>query len=407
MTRSLKVDFFIQALNALKDSHNLRTLRDFTHFGVYISENPKAKKLLNFASNDYLGLSTQSAVFLDSALARENAFFSSSSSRLLSGGFEISHKLESLLGTMFDKSCLLFNSGYHANIGLIESLSRIEDVFFLLDSFVHASVFDGIKLSRARFARFRHNDLEHLRALLQENAHKYKECIIVTEALFSMDGDFAPLKELITLKKEFSNLKIYLDEAHSIGVCGDLGLGLAKSLGVENEVDFIVLTFGKAIGSVGACVLCSASAREFFVNFARSLIYSTALPPINIAFSYFVFSHLADFRAQRAHLQELSIFFKKNLSLLVEKHTGENADSAIEGFVLGESQILSLVLGSNERALKAYEILGKYGIFAPAIRYPTIPKNTARLRFSLTALMQKEHLEQALCALQEFFVQKH
>lgn len=403
------MDFFTQALNALKDSHNLRTLRDFKHCGVYIVENPKAKKLLNFASNDYLGLSTQGAAFLDSALIRENAFFSSSSSRLLSGGFEISHKLESLLGTMFNKTCLLFNSGYHANIGLIESLSRIEGVFFLLDSFVHASIFDGIKLSRARFARFRHNDLAHLRELLQKNAGKYKECIIVTEALFSMDGDFAPLKELIALKKEFSNLKIYLDEAHSIGVCGDLGLGLAKSLGVENEVDFIMLAFGKAIGSVGACVLCSANVREFFINFTRSLIYSTALPPINIAFSYFVFSHLADFNAQRAHLQELSACFKKNLSLLVEKHAGaqENADFTPQNLVLGNSQILSLVLGSNERALKAYEILGKHGIFAPAIRYPTIPKNTARLRFSLTALMQKEHLEQALCALEEFFAHKH
>lgn len=388
-----------QKLLALESSGNLRVLNDFVHEGIYLKPLiPNAPYILNFASNDYLSLSTQSQAFLNSTLAKENIRFSSSSSRLLSGGFDIAQKLEALLESKFGKSCLLFNSGYSANIGLMESLARLELTLFLLDEFAHASIIDGIKLSRAHFRRYKHNNMLDLETKIQQLAHKYQQVIVVTEALFSMEGDLAFLLDIVALKKKYKNVKIYLDEAHSIGAYGNLGLGLAKELGCEIGIDFIMLAFGKAIASVGACILCEKDAKEYFVNSARSLIYSTALPPLNIAFSYFIFQKLAGFSAQRARLQELSMYLNKELHKLCSEFESLS--------VRGDMYIVSLILESNERVQNASTKLLSHNIYAPSIRYPTVPKNTARLRFSLNAGMDKSHITQTLEVLESFLRQE-
>lgn len=422
-----------QILDSLKAQDNYRVLRDFSHCGAYLLGS-KEVKLLNLASNDYLGIASDEKIarkfykwcekrgFLapkESAKShkkskiphKENFLrFSSSSSRLLSGGFPAYEAFEARLDSAFSpKKSLLFNSGYHLNISTLQALSQLPRSLFLLDAYCHASVIDGVRLGGADFKRFRHNDISHLNELLESRGKNYEHIFIVSEGVFSMEGDFAFLEQIIALKEEHKrrgkSVYIYLDEAHSVGVFGrsegvrygkDLsgfgiendGLGLARALGVESCVDFLVFTFGKAVGSVGACVICHKDFRDFFVNSARGLIYSSALPPINVAFSYFVFEVLGggkntkkltkSITKRRENLALLSEFFRTSLEQIAQKYCLKS---------LGKSHIFSLILGENSLALNLAKKLESSGIYAPAIKSPTVPKGSARIRFSLSASM--------------------
>ncbi len=374
---------FLKALDELKAQHSFREIQPYEHDGVFVRWGD-GEPMLNLASNDYLGLQIlwrdRIAEFLVRE-SREGAFLSSSSSRLLSGDFPIFSQLESLIAKLYGKDCLLFNSGYHANVGMIQSLSKLSNVLFLIDEYAHASVFDGIALSRARFKRFAHNDMQALESLLAHYHNQYDNLIIVAEGLYSMDGDFAPVAKLVALKKRYDKTYIYLDEAHSIGVCGDEGLGRAKELGMSESIDFLILTFGKAISSVGACVVCTSEVKHYCVNTARSLIYSTALPPLNIAFSAYVFASLSQLAPYRIHLRALSSELKRELNACEKNY-----------HILGEAHILSLVVGSNDRALALAKHLRAHKIFAPAIRYPSVPKESARVRICLNAALEPTHI---------------
>lgn len=372
-------------LFALQEQNNLRSLPSLQHSGVFVYENQH--KLLNLASNDYLGLNANSA-FKEQFFASvrsQDMFFSSSSSRLLSGNFDIYEICESTLSSLYHRQALLFNSGYHANIACIQALCKIPSTFFVIDRFVHASVIDGLRLGKARFKSFTHNNMQELEQILDENTKKFENIIVVSEGVFSMEGDFAPLQEIVALKKKFKNMRIYLDEAHSVGIVGKGGLGLAAHLQFVESVDFLLLTFGKAIASVGACMLCSTKMKDFFINCARSLIFSTALPPINIAFSHFVFTKLNSFDKEREYVSRLSAYIKQSL----QKKGYE---------VLGENHILSILCGENAQALALASKLKERGIFAPAIKEPSVPKRTARVRFSLHSALSEEHIESILKA---------
>lgn len=398
--------FAKEKLNALTTSGNLRTLMSLSHNGIHIEH--KGKTCINLASNDYLGLSAEFQqqgtqlsfegfrAFLDSI--NEHIYFSASSSRLLSGDFMVFSYAENLIANAYNthiankeatKECLLFNSGYSANVSLIESLNKLGSVLFLLDEFSHASIFDGIKLSGARFRRFTHNDMEELHNLLRINHNDYDMLIIVSEGLFSMEGDMIDSK-IFTLKNSYENVLLYVDEAHSVGALGKEGLGIISQYEKLHEVDFLLLTFGKAIGSIGACVLCAKEMKSYFINFARSLIYSTALPPINVAFSAYIFSLLKDFEDKRVYLDSISKQTKTYLSEIFGQER-----------VLGEAYIISLLLGENQKALRVSELLESMGIFAPCIRYPTVPKGSARIRFSLNAGLKKQHLNTLLNTLND------
>ncbi|MGX3045524.1 aminotransferase class I/II-fold pyridoxal phosphate-dependent enzyme [Helicobacter sp. T3_23-1056] len=418
-----------QILDSLKKQDNYRYLRDFSHNGAYLCGDKK--RLLNLASNDYLGLATSKKMikkfyrFFRKTSQNDFSYFSSSSSRLLSGGFGIYGVFEAYLDSIFlPKKSLLFNSGYHLNISLLQALSHLPNSLFLLDFYAHASIIDGVRLGGADFKRFRHNDMLHLRELLESRAKKYEHIFIISEGVFSMEGDFAMLGEIIALKNEYKkmgkNIYIYLDEAHSVGVFGkctcdeiakqkriarckkqDLsdfafndfvrdfgaqndGLGLARALDLHSQIDFLIFTFGKAIGSMGACVICDKHFKDFFVNKARGLIYSTALPPINVAFSHFVFQKLGtkSMARRRGKLANLSEVFKSGLGIIASKYHLTS---------LGKSHIFSLILGENTRAIKLAKKLESSGIYAPAIKYPTVPKDMARIRFCLNAnISQKE-----------------
>lgn len=364
-------------LQALKDDNNLRTLQDIQHDGIYIIKDNK--RLLNLSSNDYLGIATDRELreeFFDT-IDKESLLLGSTSSRSLSGNYRIFTQLEDYIAAQFrNKSCLLFNSGYHLNISCMQALSEFSNVLFIVDKFVHASIIDGLRLGGKRFMRYAHNDMQSLASILEKTHNQYESIIIVSEGLFSMDGDLAQLDSLCAFKQQYSNVMLYLDEAHSVGVFGENGLGLA-SLGYENSIDFLVYTFGKAIGSFGACMICSPHLKDFFINKARGFIYSTAIAPINVAWNLFVFQKLKSMQNRRKHLL--------NLSELLRKECAKYNIS-----LMGEAQILSLIAHTNENALLLADKLSHKGFFAPAIKTPSVPPNTARLRISLTSNMQEE-----------------
>ena len=379
----------LNLLTSLNNQANYRKLSPQQHKDVEIYLNQKW--LLNLASNDYLNLASDKNLkesFLDSEIFRKNCSFSASSSRSLSGNFEIYAIFEELLESLFNKKALLFNSGYHANIGVISSLNNLKNVLFLADKSIHASHIDGLKsFHKTHFKRFAHNDMQSLTHLLDKYHKHYEAIFILSEGIFSIEGDFAKLDTLIALKNRFKNVYLYLDEAHSIGSFGDNGLGLAQNLNCLKDIDFLILTFGKAIGSVGACVLCNQVFKEYFINTARSLIYSTALPPLNIAMSYFIFSKLPYFEENRKRLKALSLNFKSSLEQL-------------ELFeILGDYNILSIVLKENQKALFFQQKLQEYGFFLPAIKPPTTAKNRACLRISLCANTPQDRLESFIKSL--------
>ncbi len=355
----------IEALNQLKLQDNIRSL-------------PEAvpDSFVDLSSNDYLGLNKDENIrneFIDSFLQKKLKF-SSTSSRLLSGNSPEYKLLEDVIADSYKReACLVFNSGYHANMGILPALAGKNDLI-VADKFVHASIIDGMLLGKADVQRFRHLDYNHLDNILQTSAKKYENIFIVSESIFSMDGDRADLHHLIEIKNKYKAL-LYIDEAHAVGVRGENGLGCVEEMGCIGDCDFIVGTFGKALASVGAYVLCDDIYRQYLINNCRTLIYTTALPPINLAWTKFIFERLAEFKDKRNHLKNLVGQFSKSI----------NVDA--------ETQIIPFILGSNKNAIDASLKLKENGFNALPIRYPTVPKGTARLRFSLCAGMSMEQLK--------------
>ena len=277
------------------------------------------------------------------------------------------------------ESALLFNSGYHANTGILPAVSDTRTLI-LADKLVHASLIDGIRLSSAKCIRYRHNDLAQLRRLLEENHGMYEKMIIVTESICSMDGDEADLQALVRLKHDYSNLLLYVDEAHAFGARGEKGLGCAEEQNCINDIDFLVGTFGKAAASAGAYIVCRQTIREYLINKMRTFIFTTALPPVNIQWTAWVLKHFADFRSKREHLLQISQRLKEALT---EK--GYNCPSV--------SHIVPMVVGASEDTIRKAEELQRKGFYALPVRPPTVPEGTSRIRFSLTADITEKEID--------------
>ncbi|MDH3001446.1 8-amino-7-oxononanoate synthase [Chelonobacter oris] len=381
------IGFYAEQLQRLKRQGQYRTLPDIRHEGKFIWRD--GRKMLNFSSNDYLGLASDQTLKQQffAQIDWQQAALTSSSSRLLTGNFPIYAQLETLMAVQFQRqACLLFNSGYHANIGILPALAD-KQTLILADKLVHASLIDGIRLSTAHYQRYRHNDYAHLQQLLAKNAANFQRIIIVTESVFSMDGDAADLTRLVALKQQYDNVLLYVDEAHAIGVLGENGLGLAEQCNCIQEIDFLVGTFGKAIASMGAYLLCDSVIKEYLINNMRPLIFSTALSPLVVEWSYFVMRHLADFKSQRMHLQQVSA----QLRSAVQAITGQPMPS--------ETHIVPYILGDNSAAIAAAERLQKCGFYCLPIRPPTVPKGGSRIRFSLTADMTAAEVAQLITHL--------
>lgn len=346
----------------------LRVLRPATCLAQY-----------NFSSNDYLALSTHPKLKEAAQKAIADFGVGAGASRLMSGDSLLFHKLEEKVAAFKNKeAALVFNSGYQANTGIISALYQKGDCVFS-DRLNHASILDGITLSQARFFRFRHNDAAHLRQLLEKERAKFKNALIVTESVFSMDGDKAPLKELVNLKEEFG-CRLMVDEAHATGIFGEHGAGVVEEEGLAKEIDLIMGTFSKALASFGAYVAAPREIIDYLVNTARSFIYSTALPPAVIAVNSAALDLIESESWRRKTLLENAAYLRQELLK--------------KGFkVKGESQIVPLVLGENIAALNFSQALQKKGYFVLPIRPPTVPKGEARLRFSLTVHHNKEILQ--------------
>lgn len=363
-------------------------LKDLRSEGNYRSlPRPTAQEVIDFSTNDYLGIGgdaeLQARFFADPASMKVP--MTSSASRLLAGRQIEYENLEVALRLLYSKrrgddtGALLLNSGYHANIGLIQAIASGRDVMIIADKLVHASIIDGIRLSGAEFERFRHNDMAHLRKLLERHAAEHSDVLVIVESVYSMDGDRSDIEALLGLRREFPNVSLYVDEAHAFGVLGPHGLGLVAESSAPWEVDFVIGTFGKAAASMGAFAITSAEIREYLINRARSFIFSTALPPMQIAWSRFTLARLLHGDDLRSHLRQLAV----ELNDVLQKF------SVIP---IEVSHIQPLIIGDPREAVELSNRLMFHGIKALPIRKPTVPAGTDRLRFSLSASMTSDDI---------------
>ena len=370
-------------LDELKQQGNLRQFTTNIQDGRNIQINHQS--MLNLSSNDYLGLASNLHLreqFFDET-PNEHRIMSSSSSRLLTGNFPEYEQLENSLSDAFHgRAALLFNSGYHMNIGILPALSDSKTLI-LADKLVHASLIDGIRLSTAKYLRYRHNDLNHLIQLLQKYHvdESFDRIIVVTESIFSMDGDESDLSELVRIKQQFNKVMLYVDEAHAIGVRGEQGLGCAEQYDVIDEIDFLVGTFGKALASVGGYLMCHPIVREYLINAMRPLIFSTAQPPICMAWTHFIFQKALKLSTQRQHLHAISQSLQHTI-----QHKGFECPST--------SHIVPVIIGDSQKTVEKANQLQHAGFYIMPVRPPTVPKNSSRLRICLNTQIDQTDLDQ-------------
>lgn len=344
----------------------------------------EGEEYVNLSSNDYLSIASHPDIV---KAMQGGGLPATSSSRLMTGTRKEHSLLEEKVAAFKGKeAAVVFNSGYQANIGIISALcSRTTAVY--CDKLSHASIIDGIKLSGAKMIRFRHNDMDHLEELLSRQIGNYKKSLIITETVFSMDGDTPDLKRLTELKDKYDCM-LMLDEAHATGVFGENGSGLAEEANISASVDIIMGTFSKALGGFGAYAATSSSLKEYLINTCRSFIYSTSLP-VNII--------LADI----ASLDVVRLEPERRKELLA------NSDYMRErltekGFnPLGGSQIIPIITADNKRTLKLSEDLKKKGFWVTAVRPPTVPDGESRIRISLNYDHKRTDIDAFLEALAE------
>lgn len=353
-------------LEVLKKNNQLRQIPDIdlkTDGKIVIN----GKEYLNFASNDYLGISTKTDLRSE-FLSESKGLLSSASARLLSGS-DINYKaLELTLSQMFDKEAtLLFNTGYQCNLGVISALISKGDVVFS-DKLNHASIIDGMKLAEGDFFRFKHLDYEHLEKLLKDKRELYKRAIIVSESVFSMDGDISDIDKLIELKDKY-NCLLMIDEAHAFCAFGNS----LCCLSYGKDVDIITATLGKAVGSFGAFCISNSEIISYLTNKARSFIFSTSIPPINIEWSNWLLTSKKEYlRERKSELDKIT----SEVHTLLDKYGIKT---------VSKSHIIPILIGSNKDTVRVSEKLRAEGFYIPAIRPPTVAPGTSRLRISLTA----------------------
>ena len=374
----------------------LRTVKPKSQCGTKIIVD--SHEYVNLSSNDYLGLASDLNLafeFLSDVLHKDNnnklnadIRMSSSGSPLLTGAHLSYGDAENAMEELFNKKALFFNSGFSANSGVISALAT-ENNLIIADKLAHASIIDGMMTAKGKCLRYAHNDYEHLEKILNAHADKYDSVIIVTEAVFSMDGDSCDLKKLVELKHKFHNVYLYVDEAHSFCLYSDNGAGLCHLNQVTDEIDFILTTFGKGLGSQGACILCNETARDYLINTSRSLIFSTALSPLAFAHANFMVKYMQKRNDLRERLHSISSYIHNTLN-----------ESGYEN--VSQSQIIPVLTYENEKAVKACAFFKEHGFYAMPIRHPTVPKGKARLRLSLTASLSDDQVEQLKDTIKAF-----
>jgi len=333
--------------------------------------------ILDFSSNDYLNLSLDKSFkkkFIDN-IDFNKISFGSCGSRLLGGNHKEIIDFEKEIDKVFKKKSLVFGSGYDANTTVIEIFYSKEDIIFT-DRYNHASIYDGIINSKVKIIRYKHLDYLDLEKKLKKYRGLYKRSLIITESIYSMDGDIVDLDKIILLKDRYDS-QLYLDEAHSYGV---LGYGLAYSRSLVKDIDFIMLGLGKGGSSNGGILILNKTARSYIINKGRKFIYTTAPSPIQTEWNRYVFKNIPSLEYKIKKLNFLKELFYKKLK---EKN--------IE--TISTEQIISIVIGDNKKCIEMSQNLIKEGYLVYPIKEPTVPKKTARIRLTLTADMKKEKIE--------------
>src|SRR3954447_19897556 len=342
------------------------------------------KPVLLLCSNNYLGLADHPHVRQTAADVAMRWGAGAGASRLVSGNMTIHRRLEERIAEFKrSEACVLFGSGYLANTGIIQTLAREGDVVFS-DSLNHASIVDGCRLAGARTFVYDHCDMDHLEWGLREAGGR--GALIVTDGVFSMDGDVAPLAELVEIAHRF-DARVMVDDAHGLGALGPGGRGSVAAAGLEDEVDIVVGTLGKALGSYGAYACCSRTMAKWLVNTARSLIFSTALPPPAVAAAGAALDLLAEEPRRVDRLQ-------RNAAIMREALSEQGMDTRGS-----TTQVLPLVVGDAGDAVRVCERALEKGVFAQAIRPPTVPEGSSRLRLAVMASHTRAELQEAALVL--------
>ena len=376
----------LEELKELRGSHLHRTLRR-----IESDQSPRVvidgRHCINLCSNNYLGFANHPSLKEASINAVTKYGTGAGASRLVSGNMEIHERLERVTSEFKGtEDALLFNTGYMANAGLIQAIASDRDAIFS-DELNHASIIDGCRLSKARVFIYRHKDAEHLRSLIlqttEKNKNAYRRRIVITEGVFSMDGDIAPLTDIVKVAEEFDAVLI-VDDAHATGVLGRSGRGSFEHFGIKSSAHIQMGTYSKALGSFGAYIAGTTLLKDYLINKARGFIYTTALPPSVIAASMAAISILQKDKGLLERLWENTMLFKDGIRTL-----GYNTMNS-------ETPVIPVYVGDTENALLFSQRLFEEGIYATPIRPPTVPEGSCRIRTTVTAAHSREDIEQCI-----------
>ena len=344
---------------------------------------PNPNDLIDFASNDYIGFSKSEVIFNEThqfLVGHNIKNNGATGSRLLSGNHSLYSEAEIYIAQFHQaESALLFNSGYDANIGFFSAVPQRNDII-LFDELCHASIRDGILMSNAKSYKFQHNDFEDLERLLLKQDQE-STIYIVTESVFSMDGDCPNIEELITISEKY-NSYLVIDEAHALGVFGEKGEGLIQYLDLQDKIFARIMTFGKGLGCHGAVVLGSNELKSYLINFARSFIYTTGLSPHSVATILVGYHHLGKDKNAVESLKENIVFFNQVKKMLYLNPL----------FIRSKSAIQSAIIPGNEKVKSIAKELQKNGFDVKAILSPTVPQGQERLRFCIHNFNSKEEI---------------
>ena len=371
-------------LMRLKNERQLRTLSVYdTVSSAHLAVG--GRDLVNFASNDYLGLSHDPRVLAAAGRSLEKNGLGAGASRLLCGSSRAHAMLEETLARFKQyEAALVFPTGYMANVGAITALAGADDLI-VIDKLSHASIIDACALSGATLRVFPHKNYERLAAVLEKQRSAHAHCLIITDSVFSMDGDCADLQQLVGIKKHFDAM-LMIDEAHATGVFGSGGRGYAEAAGVESEIDIMMGTLSKAVGALGGFIAASRSCIHYLVNKARPFIYTTGLP-----------ASLCAGATEAFHIIEHDAGLRERLW-----HTIRRVEEKLQAAGIpcaAASPIIPVIVGSAEKALSLSQALYEEGLYVPAIRYPTVGKNSARLRISVSAAHTQNDIDRLAEAL--------
>lgn len=345
--------------------------------------NLNGKEVINLSSNNYLGLANHPRVINASIEATKKYGAGAGAVRTIVGNMDIHEQLDEILANFKrEEAVMVFQSGFACNAGTIQAVTEKGDLI-ISDELNHASIIDGVRLSRADKAVYRHSDMAHLEEILKEKREQYNNVLIITDGVFSMDGDIAKLPEIVKLAKLY-NAMTYVDDAHGSGVLGESGRGTVDHFGLHGEVDFIIGTLSKAIGVVGGYVAGSKAMQEWLSHRGRPILFSTALPPSAVGGIIESIKILMETEEYTDRLWDNARYFKEKIST--------------KGFDIGKSEtpITPIMVGDEAKTMKLSKTLLENGVFVSGIVFPTVPKGTGRIRCMISANHTKEQLDQAV-----------